>query len=205
MKVNVNFHSSVLIDDRIYVDPLKVDGETKADYIFITHSHWDHFSIEDIKKVITEKTIIVCPLSMKVEYEENFSNKVLFVEPGKCYRIGTMEFETFASYNVNKNFHPKQNGWVGYILKIDDQKIAVVGDSDNTPELRAIKTDILLIPIGGHYTMNIEEAVEATNAIMPKKVIPTHYGDVVGETNFGQKFKNLINENIECEIQLYDL
>ena len=205
MKVNVNFHSSVLIDDRIYVDPLKVDGKTKADYIFITHSHWDHFSVEDIKKIITEKTIIVCPLSMKGEYEENFSNKVIFVEPSKFYKIGEIEFETFPSYNTNKNFHPKTNNWVGYVLKINNQKIAVVGDSDNTSELRAIKTDILLIPIGGHYTMNVEEAAEATNVIMPKKVIPTHYGDVVGKTDLGQKFKKMINKNIDCEIQLYNL
>lgn len=203
MKIKVNYHSSILIDERIYVDPLKIDDEIKADYIFITHPHWDHFSIEDIKKVLKTQTKIICPISMKNEIENIFENQIIYVEPNKKYCIEDIEFETFVSYNINKQFHLKENNWVGYILNVSGEKVAIVGDSDKTPELKQIKADILLVPIGGTYTMTAEEAAEVTNIINPKKVIPTHYGDVVGEKFLGGQFKNMINENIICELQLY--
>ena len=76
----------------------------------------------------------------------------------------------------------------------------VVGDSDNTPELNKIKTDILLVPIGGTYTMNVEEAAKLTNNIKPRKVIPTHYGEIVGEKDLGKEFEKLIDKNIVCEL-----
>ena len=75
-----------------------------------------------------------------------------------------------------------------------------VGDSDNTPELNKIKTDFLLVPIGGTYTMTIEEAARLANNIKPKKVIPTHYGEIVGEKDFGEKFEKLIDGDIVCEL-----
>ncbi len=202
MKINVNYHSSILVDDRIYFDPLKVDGEVKAKYIFITHPHCDHFSPEDIKKIVDNDTKFVCPESMKEEYCKNFKNDAMFVVPEKTYKLDDIGFETFSSYNLNKSFHPKENNWVGYIVNIHGQRVAVVGDSDDTPDLRKIKTDILLIPIGGHYTMTLSEAANATNAIKPKKVIPTHYGEVVGNENMGEEFKLLLDKNIECELQI---
>lgn len=202
MNIKVNYHSSISIDNKIFIDPLKVDGRIKAEYILITHPHWDHFSIEDIKKVLKTQTKIICPISMKNEIENIFENQIIYVEPNKKYNIEDIEFETFLSYNLNKQFHPKENNWVGYILNIDGERVAIVGDSDNTPELQKISTDVLLIPIGGKYTMNAQEAADVTNAIKPKKVIPTHYGEVVGNKNMGEEFKKMINTNIVCEIQL---
>lgn len=202
MNIRVNYQNSILIDERIYVDPLKVDGGVPAQFIFITHPHWDHFSVEDIKKIVTKETIIVCPKTMKGEVEKHFDNASLYVEPSKNYKLGDMEFETFASYNTSKPFHPKENQWVGYQFNIDGQTVAVVGDSDSTPELEKLKTDILLIPIGGHYTMTFEEGARLTNIICPKRVIPTHYGDIVGDQTMGEKFKALINSNIDCQLQL---
>lgn len=202
MEIKVNYQNSIIIDNRIFVDPLKVDGEHKAEYVFITHPHWDHFSIEDIKKVLTSDTKIICPFSMKNEIQNVFENQIIYVEPEQNYEIDEISFETFRSYNIDKQFHPKENNWVGYNLNVSGERIAIVGDSDNTPELRVIMADVLLIPIGGKYTMNVQEAADATNAIKPKKVIPTHYGDIVGEKDAGEKFKLLINENIDCEILL---
>ena len=202
MKIKVNYHSSILINNDIYVDPLKVDGKTKAKYIFITHSHWDHFSMEDINKIITSQTKIICPLSMQKDIENLISNQILYVEPQQFYKIDDIEFKTFHSYNINTNYHPKDNLWVGYLLKIENETVAILGDTDNTTELRELKTDILLIPIGGKFTMNVLEAVELTNMIKPKKVIPTHYGDVVGDKDMGNEFKELIDDNIICDMQL---
>lgn len=200
MDIKINCHSSICVNDEIWFDPFRVSGEVKAKYIFITHSHWDHFSVEDIKKLLVKETKIICPKSMEKNIQGLLENEIIFVEPEKNYKLDNLEFETFYSYNINKHFHPKENNWIGYILKTNNKKIAVVGDSDNTPELNKIETDVLLVPIGGTYTMNIEEAVELVNNIKPKKVIPTHYGEIVGEKDFGKEFEKLIDGDIVCEL-----
>ena len=202
MDIKVNCQNSILINDQIYIDPLRVDGGVEVKYVFITHSHWDHYSVDDIKKVITPSTKIICPKSMASEVEGVFENQIIYVQPQQKYSVDDIGFETFNAYNINKPFHPKQNGWVGYVLTIDNERVMTVGDSDVTPELRNINADILLLPIGGHYTMDLVEASEFTNAIQPKKVIPTHYGDIVGDKNMGKQFKQLINKGIVCELQL---
>lgn len=199
MKITINKHSSICINGNIYIDPLQLESEGHAKYIFITHSHWDHFSVEDINKLTTVQTIIICPKSMKDEMKA-FSNTVVFVEPKKAYEVEGLKFETFLSYNINKDFHKKENNWVGYNIYVEDKRVAVVGDSDSTDELKAIKTDVLLVPIGGTYTMNVKEAAELTNLIAPKKVIPTHYGEIVGDKQMGKEFQKLINKNTVCEL-----
>lgn len=201
MKINVNYHSSICINDNIYVDPLKVYENHNAKYIFITHSHYDHFSKEDISKIITNETVIVCPKSMEKEVKNIFNNIVL-VEPNCEYKVNDVKFKTFNSYNISKPFHPKENGWVGYIIEIDKEKVTIIGDSDLTPELKQIKTDILLVPVGGHYTMGINDAVNLTNIIKPKRVIPTHYGEIVGTKDMGEEFKSKINNNVLCEVYI---
>jgi L-ascorbate metabolism protein UlaG (beta-lactamase superfamily) len=137
---------------------------------------------------------------MRDDIENLFKNEVFYVEPNQKFSIDNFEFETFCSYNINKPFHPKSNNWVGYNLIINGTKITVVGDSDNTPELNEIETDILLVPIGGTYTMTLSEAAELANNIKPKKVIPTHYGEIVGDKDMGKEFKKLIDKNIVCEV-----
>ena len=200
MDIKINCHSSICVNNEIWFDPFRVSGNEKAKYIFVTHSHWDHFSVEDIKRLLVKETKIIYPKSMEKEVQGLFENEVIFVEPEKSYKLDDFEFETFCSYNISKNFHSKENNWVGYNLKTNNKTVSVVGDSDNTPELNKIKTDILLVPIGGTYTMNIEEAAKLTNNIKPKKVIPTHYGEIVGEKGFGKEFEKLIVKNIVCEL-----
>ena len=200
MDIKINCHSSICVNNEIWFDPFRVSGNEKAKYIFVTHSHWDHFSVEDIKRLLVKETKIIYPKSMEKEVQGLFENEVIFVEPEKSYKLDDFEFETFCSYNISKNFHSKENNWVGYNLKTNNKTVSVVGDSDNTPELNKIKTDILLVPIGGTYTMNIEEAAKLTNNIKPKKVIPTHYGEIVGEKGFGKEFEKLIDKNIVCEL-----
>ncbi len=202
MKIDVNYHSSMAINDEIFVDPLNIVGKKEAKYIFLTHPHWDHFSVEDIEKIVAADTIFVCPVTMKKEVEKHFKNKILAVEPNKSYHLDGIDFDVFASYNTNKKFHPKQNGWVGFNMTIENTKIAITGDTDVTEELLNLKTDILLLPIGGTYTMTFDEAARVTNIIKPKKVIPIHYGKVVGDKSLGEKFKQLVNDKIVCELKL---
>lgn len=204
--INLFKHNSIKItgDFNIYIDPFEIDNKTKdADIIFITHSHYDHFSIKDILKIKNENTIIV---STKDTYQELIkyfdSNKVIIVIPNNSYEVLGIKFDTVRAYNVNKSFHPIDNDWVGYIINIDNTKYYIMGDTDINDDVLKVKCDVLFIPIGGTYTMNYKEAASYTNTINPKIVIPTHYGLIVGDSKLGQEFKSLINNNISCEIYI---
>lgn len=204
-KIEVLCHSSIKItgSKTIYIDPFKIDKSYQdADYIFSTHSHYDHFSIEDIKKVITPNTVLIAVESARKEalklVEEE---RLIIVEPNKKYNINNIEFETTYAYNQNKNFHPKENNWVGYIINLDGEKYYIAGDTDNIPEIQNIEADIAFLPIGGTYTMNYKEAAKLANIIKAEIVIPTHYGCIVGEKEEAQKFANLV-ENKKVEIKI---
>ena len=188
----------------IYFDPFKLGGNynNDADLIYITHSHFDHFSPEDILKIKKEDTKIIAPEDLREEIEKiGFDERnVLLVKPNNEYNIERIEFSTIPAYNINKNFHKKEFNWVGYIVNIDGEKIYVAGDTDNTEEARNVKCDIACVPIGGTYTMTYEEAADLINTIRPKLAIPTHYKTIVGSVQDAQKIKEKIAENIEVKI-----
>ena len=201
-EIDINCHSSIKISKEkiIYVDPFKIENEIHdADIILITHDHYDHYSPEDIDKIIKNDTIIIAPKTVKAL--SKMKNTVL-VEPNKKYEVKGIKIETIASYNINKQFHPKENEWVGYIIEIKGVRYYIAGDTDIVTENKQIKCDVALVPVGGTYTMNYKEAAELVNIIKPKIVIPTHYGSIVGEKDDGIKFKHLLHSNIECEILL---
>ena len=188
----------------IYIDPLYIDQNyNDADFIFITHDHYDHFSPNDISKIIKKDTIIVMPEKMKMSVSQlNIDiNNIKYVIPNQIYHFETISFETVPSYNENKAFHPKSNNWVGYIFNLD-KKYYVAGDTDNVHEIRHIDCDVAFVPIGGTYTMTYREAAELINTMRPKLVVPVHYGTIVGEKADGEKFKSLIDSSIECQIMI---
>ena len=198
--IEVLCHSSIKFSKEkvIYFDPFKIESNCNdADIIFITHDHYDHYSPEDIKKVIKEDTIIVAPKTIK---ELNNKENIIFVEPNKTYNIKGYKMDTIPAYNINKHFHPKENNWVGYIIEIEGIKYYIAGDTDIIPENQQIKCDVALIPIGGTYTMDYKEASELINIIKPKIAIPTHYGSIVGDITDGEKFKKLIDNTIDVQI-----
>lgn len=198
--IEINCHSSIKInnDKIIYIDPFKIQSESHdADIILITHDHYDHYSPEDIEKILNDKTVIVAPKTMEELID---MKKVILVEPEKVYNIEGIKIETVLAYNVNKQFHLKEKNWLGYIIEINKIRYYIAGDTDITPENKQVKCDVAFIPVGGTYTMNYEEAAELTNIIKPKIVVPTHYGSIVGTKEDGIQFKKLIDSVIECRI-----
>ena len=164
-KISINCHSSIRIKGEkvIYIDPYKIEDITNdADYIFITHSHYDHFSPEDIEKIIKKDTVIIVPEEMENIAEEILKDeqRLYVVEPGNFHMLGDLDFETIPAYNITKEFHPKEKGWVGYNIKIEDTWCYIAGDTDVTEENKKVKCDIALVPIGGTYTMDYIEAAE---------------------------------------------
>ncbi len=202
-EIKINAQSSIRLTDQetvIYLDPYLIDEEVNdADYIFITHDHYDHLSIEDINKVIKKSTIIIISESCSKSLEE-FNNQIVKVKPNNKYLVGNLNFQTVASYNTNKLYHPEKNEWVGYLIDFNNKKYFITGDTDINKENKQIKCDVLLLPVGGVYTMDYKEASTLTNLIKPKLAIPTHYQTVVGTKIDAINYTNLLDKDIKSKI-----
>lgn len=178
-------HSSIRItgEKTIYIDPYNIKEEYHdADIIFCTHSHYDHFSPEDILKVKKDDTYIVIvedniAAAMRIGFKQH---QMAVVKPNYRFYVNGVDFITTPAYNKNKPFHPKENEWVGYVITVNNTVYYIAGDTDHIPELDNIKCDVALLPVAGTYTMDYFEAAELANKIMPKFAIPTHYGSIVG-------------------------
>ena len=200
--VEVLCHSSIKINKEkvIYIDPFKIEKNyNDADIVFITHDHYDHYSEEDIDKVINENTTIIIPdeLLTKLLRKGINKNAIITVEPNEKYMVQGIKFETIPAYNTNKTFHPKENGWVGYSITLDDIRYYIAGDTDITEENRKVKCDVAFVPVGGTYTMDFKEAAQLINIIKPKFAIPVHYGSVVGSKQDATDFIKLLYPTIK--------
>lgn len=188
-------HASFKIKDEkvIYIDPWKLKDTEPADIILITHDHYDHCSPEDVKKIKKDTTWLVAP----ADCASKFSGNVKVVKPNEKFTVEGVEIETVPAYNLNKDFHPKSNQWVGYIVTVKGARIYHTGDSDFVPEMKNLKVDIALFPVGGTYTMTADEAAQAVNTMKPKVAIPMHYGTIVGSAKDVERFKKLCNVEVE--------
>ena len=200
--IEVLCHSSIRINKEkvIYIDPFKLNKNyNDADIIFITHDHYDHYSEEDIDKVIKEDTTIVISKDLLTKLLKKGINKnaIIIAEPNKEYETQGINFKTIPAYNINKKFHPKENNWLGYIITINNVKYYVAGDTDITDENRKVKCDVAFVPVGGTYTMDFKEAARLINEIKPKIAVPIHYGSIVGTEQDARNFINLLNSEIK--------
>ena len=200
--IEVLYHSSIRINKEktIYIDPFKIDRNyNDADIVFITHDHYDHYSEEDIDKVINENTTIIIPEELLTKLLRKGINKnaIITVEPNEKYVVQGIKFETIPAYNTNKTFHSKKNGWVGYIIIINGIRYYIAGDTDITEENKQVKCDVAFVPVGGTYTMDFKEAASLINEIKPKIAIPIHYGSIVGTEQDAIDFIRLLHPEIK--------
>lgn len=206
--IEVLAHSSIRIRCElgvIYVDPFQIQGERNdADFILVTHDHHDHFSPEDIRKVVGDSTFLVVPENMEKKAQEvsGLVKKIVPVSPGTSYAVNGLIFDTVSAYNVSKAFHPKSAGWIGYNIKCDGQYVYIAGDTDLTEEAASVKCDVALVPVGGTYTMTALEAADLVNRISPKVAIPMHYGSIVGSKKDAETFASKVDDHIKVEIQI---
>ena len=204
--IEVLTHSSIRIrSDRgvIYVDPFQMRDEPHdADYVFVTHEHYDHFSPNDIGKAAKDGTVLIVPESMKAKAEKDTGGEytVITTSPGSSFELDDFSFEAVPAYNRLKPFHPRSADWLGYVFILGDERIYVAGDTDLTVEARQVRCDVVLVPVGGTYTMNAKQAAELVNAIRPATAIPTHYGGPVGNEKDGEEFASKVDPEIKVEI-----
>lgn len=198
-------HSGFLIRNSkvIYIDPFKIkDGMDKADIILITHGHYDHCSYDDINKIVKEGTRIFVTADAQSKVTRfKVPIKIEVVEPMREFDLGEVKIATLPAYNKDKHFHQQDEGWVGYLVKLNGLIVYHSGDTDIIPEMQKLtgfkqqgKDFVALLPIGGRFTMSFEEAVEAVKIIKPTLAVPMHWGSIIGSEDDAREFVQLCEE-----------
>ncbi len=202
-------HSGFLISNsqnlRVLIDPYKVKKTTyePVDIIISTHEHGDHCSPEDINKFISSETEVI-----GIKLAESILSKlnckaIHYVNPGEKIGVKGIEIDIVPAYNINKfrspgvPFHPKEDNKIGVVLNMDNIRIYHTGDADVIPEMKTIKTDVVLLPVSGTYVMTTSEAIEATNILQPKLAVPMHFGTSVGNVSMAQEYKKQASVRVE--------
>lgn len=189
----------------IYTDPYKLSQRDEADIVLISHEHFDHFSLEDLEKVVFPGTTIVASPLCKAGLKNVKAKESKFLDPGGKITVGKVQIEAVPAYNVNKfrepgkAFHPKGEKRLGFLVQMDGTTVYHAADSDFIPEMKNLKCDIALLPVSGTYVMTAEEAAQAAAAIKPKIAVPMHYGAIVGSDADAEKFKSLA-KGVQVEI-----
>lgn len=174
----------------VHIDPWGVTDPEPADVILVTHAHFDHLQPHEIDRLRTPSTRIVAPDDVAAE----LSGDVTAVAPGGSYEVGGFRFETVPAYNIVEerlDMHPKANGWVGYVFEYQGRRFYHGGDTDALPELETLSTDVAMVPIGGTYTMDAEEAATLVRTMAPSLAVPMHYGFVVCSPSRADVFRKL--------------
>ncbi|HSX41958.1 MAG TPA: MBL fold metallo-hydrolase [Candidatus Saccharimonadales bacterium] len=188
-------------------DPFQIAPiDKKADYIFVSHGHFDHCDPDSIRKLSHEKTVIVASNAFQNELAE-FGDKVAFYDGTDKVKLEKITYWAIPAYNVNKFrtptevFHPKELGGVGFIVEVGSTRIYHAGDTDVTPEMETLKKiDVALLPISGTYVMTVEEAVQAAELIQPKLAIPMHFGKLLGSVMDAHRFRDLLKDKIAVTV-----
>ncbi len=191
---------------KICLDPFKLSKSLDADLILISHEHFDHCSLEDLKKISSDKTTIVAAKEclsklVDIKYREKLS-----IVPGEEKTVRGVKIRAINAYNINKinpdtkrPFHPKEDNKVGFLIDIEGTTIYHTGDSDLVPEMRDLRPDVLLVPVSGTYVMTAKEAAQAVEKIKPKIAIPMHFGTIIGSENDAKEFRQLVSS---CDIHI---
>ena len=209
-EVQVLTHSSIRIagNQIIYFDPFNVEGEPHdADIICVTHDHFDHYSPEDLAKVKNAATILVCPKTMKDALSNSGISEEFteLVAPGDEMEINGVRIQAVPAYNVGKQFHPQANQWVGYLVTMNEVTYYIAGDTDINEDVKKVRCDAALLPVGGTYTMNFKEAAELVNKIQTQIAVPINYGSVIGTKQDAIDFVGLLSPSIKGMILMKDI
>jgi len=187
----------------VYIDPYDVGDyisyADQADVLLITHEHFDHCSPRDIQKVRKSTATTLIPTSCSLQFRGDARR----IEAGDVLRdelaIKGLNIEVVAAYNIDKPFHPPGEG-VGYVVELESLRIYHAGDTDLIDEMAAIEADVVLLPIGGNYTMDEKQAAEAVSWMGPSYVIPMHYGSVEGTDADVDLFKKLVEKRSKAKV-----
>ena len=146
MTIEVFTQSAIKLNGqkKIYFDPFQITQKLNdADYIFITHDHYDHYDKKSIQNIMKDDTIIIAPQILEEEVK-TLSKKVVIVFPNKSYEVEGLKFSTVRAYNINKKFHSKDADYVGYILTFEGLTYYIMGDTDALEENKNVNPTVIV-------------------------------------------------------------
>ena len=202
-------HASIRVEydgKEIEIDPVtKLGNKTvdftampKADYIFITHEHQDHFDREALKILTAQQTSLV---TNKRCADMLGSGKVM-ANGDKLQLADDITVEAVPAYNITEGrqqYHPKGRD-NGYILTIDGLRIYIAGDTEDIPEMASVSDiDIAFLPCNQPFTMTTDQLVRAARIVKPKVLFPYHYG----QTDVSKLPSQLQGDGIDVRIRHY--
>ena len=170
----------------IFFDPWRVPGSAgPADLILVTHPHGDHYDRKAIAGLRKDSTVIVLPRSCAEQGQTA-------VAAGETIRVGSVSITGVAAYNLTKRFHPRSGNWLGYMLEMDGIRLYHAGDTDPVPEMKDLRPDIALIPIGGMFAMDRRGGAQAVSLLGATLAIPMHYSMLLGGRKAGTRFAEML-------------
>ncbi len=194
-----------------YVDPWLAQGAVdyskmpKADYVLITDIHPDHLDPKALESIVTTSTTIVAPPA--VAKELGARSHLVVLKNGQSAEVGPMNVLAFPMYNLvrgpsaGKLFHDKGRG-NGYVVTIGDKRIYISGDTECTPEMKALKNiDVALVSMNLPYTMPPSEAAACVNAFKPKTLYPYHYAAPGGATSNLDELTSAVEPSAHVEVR----
>jgi len=198
VEVELLAHASVKLENsvKIYIDPWSevMDSYEKADIIVSTHDHFDHFDLDAIENLRKEDTVLICTEHSEDKVPEDMDYKI--ISSGTEVEVYGVKFRGVKAYNVDKyseegeSFHP-EGFCTGVVFELEDTAFYHLSDTDPIPDMREVSdVDVAFVPIGGKYTMDQEEALEAVEMIDPETVVPIHYNVVEGTEADPERFKD---------------
>jgi L-ascorbate metabolism protein UlaG (beta-lactamase superfamily) len=179
----------------VYIDPWKLPaGAGPADLILVTHDHFDHFSAADIASIATAATTLIGPAAVTGQVN---GLKTVTLAPGESAAVGGVTVTAVPAYNLDKfrrpgePYHPREAGYLGYVVEMDGLRVYHAGDTDAIPEMKDVRCDVALLPVGGTFTMTAEEAASACEALSAAVAVPMHFADIVGTRADAERFREL--------------
>jgi len=194
------------VKDGDTVGPNGTSENSQVDFVFISHPHFDHCDPNSIRKLLKPNGKIIAPIACQAELEP-FADQVELVGDKEKHETKFFKYWSCPAYNIdkfrtpNEVFHPKESGFVGWIVEIGSTRYFHAGDSDFTPEMEALKKiDCAFLPISGTFVMTLEEAIKAAETLAPDVVIPMHYGKLLGSVSEAHRFQNLLKDKIKVMV-----
>jgi L-ascorbate metabolism protein UlaG (beta-lactamase superfamily) len=200
MKIIWFGHAGFMIESAnkvIYIDPYIIPkNPDKADIILVTHEHYDHCDMNNVKKLRKPHTVVIA----SSEAAKKLGEGTAIARPGDVIHVGEVDIVVVHAYNIDKYFHKKHEG-LGFIIESEGKRIYHSGDSDFIPEMKTLgKITVALLAVGGKYTMTAEEAADAVNVINPEMAVPIHWGKVVGSEEDAEIFKEIVEDETETKV-----
>lgn len=171
----------------IYIDPVRIPEGPEADLVLITHGHYDHCSPADILKVATPDTVVIAPQDCAVCLRE-VDGELKLMEPGDRVELLGAEIEAVPAYTRRCRMHGRTHGWLGYSIRLGEERWYHAGDTDFIAEMRRIRADIACLPVSGGTVMNPIEAAAAAEYVDPGVALPMHYGTFMGSRKDAESF-----------------